>query len=95
MEKIEYISALKDATWFEKRCRDIVHSVFSKLSYGQLEIVEATHHEFFPQHIPSNTQSTADITLIQGKIYIHDISVYRDFVKGGSIGAAEAFIDGK
>ena len=35
------------------------------------------------------------LDIIKGKIHIHDMSVYKDFVKGGSIGVAEAFIAGK
>ena len=87
MEQVEDIRRLKKASWFDKRCRSIVHAVFEKLTYGQLEIVEGAQHYLFPQW-------TCD-SGIQGKIHIHDISLYRDFVKGGSIGVAEAFIAGK
>jgi cyclopropane-fatty-acyl-phospholipid synthase len=61
--------------------------VFAKFSYGQLEVVEGKNHSYFPENVTDAS--------INGKIHIHDISVYRDFVKGGSIGAAEAFIEGK
>jgi cyclopropane-fatty-acyl-phospholipid synthase len=87
MEQVEELNILKKASWFDKRCRSIVHTVFSKLTYGQLEVVEATNHYVFPESSPN--------LAIKGKIIIHDISVYRDFVKGGSIGVAEAFIEGK
>jgi cyclopropane-fatty-acyl-phospholipid synthase len=87
MEEIQKINLLKKANWFDKRCRSIVHAVFAKFNYGQLEVVEASSHHLFPKC------STSDE--IKGKIVIHDISVYRDFVKGGSIGAAEAYIEGK
>lgn len=87
MEQIEGVRVVKSASWFDKRCRTLVHSVFSKLTYGQLEIVEGTEHKFFPETPVNNT--------IKGKITIHDVSVYQDFVKGGSIGAAEAYIQGK
>ena len=87
MEKLETVTAVKELKWFDKRCRAIVLSVFQKLNYGQLEVVEGTEHNFYPNHTKSNT--------VKGKIYIHDMSVYRDFVKGGSIGAAEAFINNK
>ncbi|MFT5758360.1 MAG: cyclopropane-fatty-acyl-phospholipid synthase [Alteromonadaceae bacterium] len=87
MEHIEGIRVLEKASWLEKRCRSIVHSVFEKISYGQLEIVEGSGRQLFPAW--SNDSS------IKGKIHIHDVSVYKDFVKGGSIGVAEAFIDGK
>ncbi|GAA5134610.1 class I SAM-dependent methyltransferase [Thalassotalea piscium] len=87
MEQIEVVGVLTPANWLDKRCRALVHSVFNKLTYGQLEIVEGASHHVFPE-------GSADISL-KGKIHIHDVSVYRDFVKGGSIGAAEAFVDGK
>lgn len=87
MEQIESVGVLTPANWLDKRCRALVHSVFNKLTYGQLEIVEGASHHVFPE-------SSADISL-KGKIHIHDVTVYRDFVKGGSIGAAEAFVDGK
>jgi cyclopropane-fatty-acyl-phospholipid synthase len=60
---------------------------FSKFTYGQLEVVEGSEHSYFPISCGDD--------VIKAKIHIHDISVYRDFVKGGSIGAAEAFIAGK
>ena len=87
MEQIETISLLETANWLDRRCRSLIHAVFTKLTYGQLEIVENSSHHFFPE----STNKEA----IKGKLIIHDISVYRDFVKGGSIGAAEAFIEGK
>jgi cyclopropane-fatty-acyl-phospholipid synthase len=87
MEQVGNICLLQDANWFDKRCRTLVHSVFNKFSYGQLEVVEASKHYLFPEW--------ADNSVIKAKIIINDISVYRDFVKGGSIGVAEAFIEGK
>ncbi len=87
MEQIEGVRVVKSASWFDKRCRALVQSVFSKLTYGQLEVIEGTEHKVFPEKVLNNT--------IVGKIHIHDVSVYRDFVKGGSIGAAEAYIEGK
>lgn len=87
MEQTDIGERFTEASWLDKRCRSLVLGVFSKLSYGQLEVVEGTNHAHFPGHVVENS--------IQGKIHIHDPSVYRDFVKGGSIGAAEAFIEGK
>jgi len=87
MEQVEGVSVLKKATWLDQRCRSIVYSIFEKLSYGQLEVVEGSKHHFFPEQASNPS--------IEGKIHIHDVSVYQDFVKGGSIGVAESFIDGK
>ena len=88
MEQIQGAVTPKSANWFDKRCRTIVHSVFNKLSYGQLEVVEGSEHIIF-------NEQDIEVKSLKGKITIHDMSVYRDFVKGGSIGAAEAFIAGK
>jgi cyclopropane-fatty-acyl-phospholipid synthase len=87
MEQVESVSVVKQANWLDKRCRNLVLGVFSKFTYGQLEVVEGNEHSYFPV-------SCSDVA-IKAKIHIHDVSVYRDFVKGGSIGAAEAFIEGK
>jgi cyclopropane-fatty-acyl-phospholipid synthase len=87
MEQIEDIRVLKEANWLDKRCRTLVHSVFSKLTYGELEVVEGPNHHIFPE--------ISEGSPLKGKIHIHDVSVYRDFVKGGSIGVSEAYIEGK
>lgn len=87
VEQVAPMNLSKQVTWWEKRCRSIVFSVLSKLDYGTLEVVEGDKHYTFPE-TPQNTD-------IAGKIYIHDLRVYKDFVSGGSIGAAESFIDGK
>ena len=87
MENVAPIIIKNKMTWFESHCRKLVLSVFSKINYGVLEVVEGTQHSFFPNE---NVKSQ-----ISGKIIIHDNSVYKDFVRGGSIGAAESFIEGK
>lgn len=87
MEHIADIQILKAASWFDKRCRSIVHSVFENLSYGKLELIEGSNHFVFPNNV-----NKAEV---DGKIHIHDISIYQDFVKRGSIGVAEAFVEGK
>lgn len=87
MEQTQSVELLTKANWLDMRCRSLVHGVLSKLTYGQLEIIEGHSHLFFPERAVDNA--------IKAKIYVHDVSMYRDFVKGGSIGAAEAFIDEK
>lgn len=87
MEQVEGVSVLKKASWIDQRCRLIVYAIFEKLAYGQLEVVEGSKHYLFPKD--------AENPCIAGKIHIHDMSVYQDFVKGGSIGVAESFIEGK
>lgn len=87
MEHVQEITASSSLNWLDKRCRNIVHGIFSTFDYGQLEVVEGQQSMYFP--------ATSVNEKLTGKIHIHDLSVYRDFVKGGSIGAAEAFIEGK
>ena len=87
MENIAPITLKNKLTWFESHCRKLVFSVFSKINYGVLEVLEGNENSFFPYE---NNQAE-----LLGKIIIHDISVYKDFVRGGSIGAAESFIEGK
>ena len=87
MENVAPIIIKNKMTWFENHCRKLVLSVFSKINYGVLEVVEGAQNSFFP-----NENAKTQVT---GKIIIHDNSVYKDFVRGGSIGAAESFIKGK
>ena len=88
MEQSTTISSTTTFTWFDKKCRDLVFSILDKLSYGQLTILENGESFCFPSLKGQGAS-------VHGQIHIRDLSVYRDFVKGGSIGAAEAFIDGK
>ena len=87
MEHIEILTKKTKLSWIDKRCRQFVLSVLAKINYGQLELIEADQHYYFPENCSD--------TDVQAKILIHDVSVYRDFVRGGSIGAAEAYIAGK
>ena len=91
MEEAQKVRAVETSSWFDKRCRSLVHSVFENVNYGQLEVVEGTEHFLFP----ATTADKDQADLIKAKINIHDVSVYKEFVKGGSIGVAEAFIAGK
>lgn len=87
MEQVQTINLLTSANWIDKRSRSLVHAVLSKLPYGHIEITEGCEHSHFLEK--------SDNSSIKAKIHVHDMSMYRDFVKGGSIGAAEAFIAGK
>jgi cyclopropane-fatty-acyl-phospholipid synthase len=87
MEQVNSINLLTKASWIEKRCRALVHAVFEKITYGQIEVIEGNQHHFYPKESTENQP--------KARIFIHDMSTYRDFVKGGSIGVSEAFIEGK
>lgn len=87
MEKVEGINRAISINWFDKRCRTIVHGLLGRLSLGRLELIEPNQSMVFNGN-EENTQLSA-------KVYIHDYSAYRDFIKGGSIGVAEAYMAGK
>ena len=87
MEQVSGLKVRKQANWLDKRCRSIVFSVLAKIDYGQIELVDNGQRFLFPEFAENKS--------LLGRINIHDTSVYRDFVKGGSIGAAEAYIAGK
>ena len=87
MEQVSGLKVRKQANWLDKRCRSLVFSVLAKIDYGQIELVDNGQRFLFPEFAENKS--------LLGRINIHDTSVYRDFVKGGSIGAAEAYIAGK
>lgn len=87
VEQVSGLKVRKQANWLDKRCRSLVFSVLAKIDYGQIELVDNGQRFLFPE--------LAENKSLLGRINIHDTSVYRDFVKGGSIGAAEAYIAGK
>jgi len=69
-------------SWFENKCRNLVFSLLDKLEKASLEIEEAGQITRL-----GNTGAK-----LCGKIIVQDASMYVDFVKGGSIAAAEAYI---
>jgi|TARA_R110002060_G_scaffold45561_1_gene56865 cyclopropane-fatty-acyl-phospholipid synthase len=87
VEQVSGLKIKKQANWLDKRCRSLVFSAFAKINYGQIELVDNTERFLFPEFAENKS--------LLGRINIHDSSVYKDFVKGGSIGVAEAFIAGK
>jgi cyclopropane-fatty-acyl-phospholipid synthase len=87
VEQASGLKVRKQANWLDKRCRSVVFSVLAKIDYGQIELVDNGQRFLFPEFAENKS--------LLGRINIHDTSVYRDFVKGGSIGAAEAYIAGK
>lgn len=90
MESIANIQPNIKLNWLAKRCRDLVFNALSKLQSDCVEIVEGnTVHTF------GNKRNEGGKSPLNGKIYIKDASAYVDFVKGGSIGVAEAFIEQK
>ena len=73
---------LEQLSWFGNKCRNLVISLLDKLQKASLEIEEAGQ---------ITRLGNVDAKLC-GKIIVQDASMYVDFVKGGSIAAAEAYI---
>jgi len=88
VEEIVQMNVNSKPTWFEKRCKAIVFNVFKDIQYGVLEIHQGQEH-----HVFGNAITAVDEP--KGKLIVHDVSLFKDFVLKGSIGAAEAFIEGK
>lgn len=71
--------------WFAQRCQDLVFKILNKIDNACLEVEDCGE-----VHYLGNVKST-----LRGKFVVHDRSLYIDFIKGGSIAAAEAFIQNK
>ena len=87
MENIANFEQEFKLSWFDKRCRQLVFSVFERLE-DTLEVVENGQITKFGLCQPSHQQER-----LHGQIIIHDAKIYRDFIQGGSIGVAEGYID--
>lgn len=81
--------------------RKAVRSVLSKLQYGQLTIVEnftgkATKSQFGKlSHEPVKTSSEVGDQPLKVTLTVHDVSVYRQLLFGGSIALADSYINGE
>lgn len=87
-QNVEQIAAIQNPeqlSFFQRRCRQLVHAVLGKITNGSLELVEGTNRFQFGS-------ANSDV---KAQIRVNDVSVYTSFVKGGSIGAAEAYIDNR
>ncbi len=76
------VSALTGA---DKNYRALIVKLLSQLKEAQIELIEGSSRTVLGQR-------DADLS---AQIVVHDASFYRDIIRGGSIGAAEAFIDAK
>lgn len=72
----------QELSWFTARCRSLVLNVLNKLNNAYIEIEEQGH-------ITLAGNPDGDLC---GKLIVLDPSLYVDFIKGGSIAAAEAYI---
>lgn len=70
---------------FMGKYRTLIFALLNKLEASCIEIVEGEDHTLLGDHSAG----------LLGKIVVLDVSFYQDVVQGGSIGAAEAYIEGK
>ncbi|NMP31596.1 class I SAM-dependent methyltransferase [Thalassotalea sp. M1531] len=71
-------------SWLITRCRNIVFRIFSQLPSGYVEVIDRGTRYSFGKDKNDPLKAT---------IEIHNPKTYLQLVKGGSIGASEAYID--
>ncbi|CCQ10892.1 Cyclopropane-fatty-acyl-phospholipid synthase [Pseudoalteromonas luteoviolacea B = ATCC 29581] len=83
MEKVTTLTELaENGSTLSKLYRNIVHRVFEQLEIGGLTIVEGKHRIQFGRN-------SEDI-----RIEVFNMEMYKSFALGGSVGAAESYIEG-
>lgn len=75
----------KTQTKSMSKFRTLIFVLLSKLENSRIEIIEGDEHTLFGERT----------AMLVGKVVVHDTSFYKDIVQGGSIGAAEAYMEGK
>lgn len=85
MENTQSLSPSIELDWWTSKCRKAVFNALDSMQDGCIEVHEKNLVRSF-----GNKQSN-----FVAKMVINDTSLYSDFVKGGSIAAAEAYIDNK
>ncbi|WP_111979832.1 SAM-dependent methyltransferase [Algibacillus agarilyticus] len=71
-------------TWMNQRCKQVIFNTLNTIESGHILFIDGTSKTGL-----GNTES-----LTHAQIIIHHDAAYRLFVRGGSIGAAEAYIQG-
>jgi cyclopropane-fatty-acyl-phospholipid synthase len=94
MEGLSTIGISGNMSWFERRCRGMVFKALKQLSQGTLVIIEGNEHNHFGLPLAASNDGS-DGPLVVAKLIVHDVSMYKDFVLCGSIGVAQAYIEGK
>jgi cyclopropane-fatty-acyl-phospholipid synthase len=85
MEQTEKLNINNKLSWFEHKCRKLIFSTLEKMPDACLEIHEGSK---------CITLGNIKANLL-GQMHIHDMSIYSDIVKGGSVGAAEGYLSQK
>lgn len=75
--------------------RQMIFSVLKQLKDAKLEVIEGDNRTLFGDLLATSSSDEHSCSTLMATIVVHDDSFYKDIVSGGSIGAAEAYIDGK
>ncbi|TCS37109.1 SAM-dependent methyltransferase [Reinekea marinisedimentorum] len=88
MEQTFKLLSKEHHSWLTLRCRALVHYFFSQIDNGVLHIIEGNERFRFGRQ-PENAEP------LTATLVVNDLAVYQQFIRGGSIGAAEAYMDEK
>lgn len=91
VERLINLNQTINFSWINKRCRQLVFSVLERIEGGVIEVQEGSQCYTFGCGQVTNSQRPN----LQARIVILDANAYVDFVKDGSIGAAQSYIDNK
>ncbi len=91
MESLSAIELRADMSWFDKRCREMVFKTLNALQQGTLLIVEGNEVNHFGEPLNGANAHDTQRQLV-AQFVVHDVSLYKDLVLGGSIGFAQAYI---
>jgi cyclopropane-fatty-acyl-phospholipid synthase len=85
MEITQSLSHDLNQSWFNKKCRLIVFKALNTIENAQIEV-----HEGNKVTLLGNKTAS-----LKGHICVSDMSIYKDFIKGGSVDVAQAYLDEK
>lgn len=85
MEITQTLANETNLSWFNKKCRQIVFKALNTIDNAQIEIHEGSNVTLL---------GNKSANLI-GHISVHDFTLYKDFVRGGSVDVAQAYLDKK
>lgn len=83
-ENTSFFSSSQNAGWLESLSRKLVLQTFQQLQKGSLTLVEGDSSYHFGE--------AQDATSLHAHVRVHNPSVYRELLFGGSIGAAESYM---
>jgi len=77
--------AVRSASWLNRTCRATLHKAFAKIDSGHVLIEDPIDQVSFGH---------TDHVDLRALVHIKDVDVYRKMILGGTLAAAEAYLDG-